>query len=264
MNIRDAFCQMADIWMFNVRRKAVSWKLLVSMAVLAMVLGFSFMTAYANRSMGGIIDDFVNPFLGSAPLALSFVAVIMSFDVVSEEFDNKTAYTMLTKPVDRFVFLSGKMLSSITLVVFAVIVYFTVVFMSCISIYGHEPDSLPVSFAISLLYGLACVSISTMISTITRRNSVSIVASMGILVAMSLVMPGTISRTLSFEPWFSLSYCSESILHCGTGVHSIYHIADNAMAASSLVPETSLSVAVMAAYFIIPTVASMILFDRRR
>lgn len=108
MNIRDASCQMSDIWMFNVRRKVVSWKLLVSMAVLAMVLGFSFMTAYTNRSMGGNIDDFVNPFLGSAPLALSFVAVIMSFDVVSEEFDNKTAYTMLTKPVDRFVFLSGR------------------------------------------------------------------------------------------------------------------------------------------------------------
>lgn len=264
MNIRDASYQMSDIWMFNVRRKVVSWKLLVSMAVLAMVLGFSFMTAGANRSMGGNIDDFVNPFLGSAPLALSFVAVIMSFDVVSEEFDNKTAYTMLTKPVDRFVFLSGKMLSSITLVVFAVIMYFTVIYISCISTYGYVPGPLPVSFAISVLYSLACVSVSTLISTVSGRNSISIVASMGILVAMSLVMPGTISRTLSFEPWFSLSYCSESILHCGTGVHSVFHIVNNAMTASSLAPEIGLSVAVMIAYFVIPTVTSMILFDRRR
>src|SRR5579883_737580 len=90
-----------------IRRKILNVFLFVALAV--MVIGFAFMS-FTTREQLVIVKSMG---LGVIGIAGVFISVILGINLVPNEIEKRTIYTILSKPVARFEFLAGKFLGGL-------------------------------------------------------------------------------------------------------------------------------------------------------
>lgn len=90
-----------------IRRKILNVFLFVAIAT--MVIGFAFMS-FTTREQLVIVKSMG---LGIIGIAGVFISVILGINLVPNEIEKRTIYTILSKPVARFEFLAGKYLGGL-------------------------------------------------------------------------------------------------------------------------------------------------------
>lgn len=256
MNARQ-FCL---VFRFELIRKTLSWRFLSSLIVMVAVFAVSYLASSGGPTSTDPVVRMASPFLMSAAVVIAFAAVVLSSEDISSEYDRKTAYVMLTKPVSRYTFTMGKMVSGLLLSVIIIAIYYAASATLFISEAGSLPSNMHISFGLAVLYAVACTGVAMLIGTVARRNSVALVLFMFVLVVLVLLMQGSISSIIPFEPWMSLSYSSGSIYYCTTGLHTVY---DAYGATDIFIPEMLTSAVVMAGYFVISTALMLVIFRFR-
>lgn len=105
---------MATIWTLAsgtfgeaIRRKILNVFLCVAIA--CMVVGFAFMS-FTTREQLVIVKSMG---LGIIGIAGVFISVILGINLVPNEIEKRTIYTILSKPVTRYEFLAGKFLGGL-------------------------------------------------------------------------------------------------------------------------------------------------------
>ena len=105
---------MNTIWMIAngtfgeaMRRKILNVFLFVSLAI--MVMGFAFSSFQPSEEM--VIIKSLG--LGVIALAGVFISVILFINLIPQEIERRTIYTILSKPVQRYEFLCGKFLGGL-------------------------------------------------------------------------------------------------------------------------------------------------------
>lgn len=130
---------MSAIWMIAsstfgeaMRRKVLLVFLFVALAMI--VMGFAF------GSLGARQDLVITKSLGLGVIALAgvFISVILYINLIPNEIERRTIYTILSKPVQRYQFLCGKFLGGL-LTVFSNVALMGFVFLILLII---KPDQL--------------------------------------------------------------------------------------------------------------------------
>ena len=104
---------------------------IILLAVLLPVMGLS-MTG--DGTLKGRLQTFVSYGLSLSSLLLSLLTIAVACYSITSDFENKQVYTVLTKPIRRFQFLSGKLLGVILLsggllILFSSVIYAITIYM---------------------------------------------------------------------------------------------------------------------------------------
>lgn len=132
--------------------------------------------------------------LGPQGLFIPLVAIVIAGGSMSEEYERGTADILLSKPVTKIEYMTGKFLGGLSLVGFVIALMTTLGATLAHGLFGPQESLqfLPVIYLVLLYANLLFFSLTFMFSEVFRRTTLSMLAGIGILVA-SLFIGGILS-----------------------------------------------------------------------
>ena len=221
-------------------------------------------------SDSGVINDyqiFVN-FI----LTLSLVNVIMfGGDSLTNDFENKTGYTLFINPISRTSFLFGKFVAaSIAIISFNILFY---VLASIFSYAKHSaiPENVLLSLVFASLFSIGLLSTSFALSSLFKRSNMSNIA----FIFLWFIVVGLMEYFLilsEIKPWWSLTYAAGIIIYIFEVPYPKDSVIDipsllipgQSQTIVNLIPEVNLSIGVFLMYIIVGLMISVLFYKRKQ
>ena len=221
-------------------------------------------------SDSGVVNDyqiFVN-----FVLTLSLVNVIMfGGDSLTNDFENKTGYTLFINPISRTSFLFGKFVAaSIAITSFNIMFY---VLASIFSYAKHSaiPENVLLSLVFASLFSIGLLSTSFALSSLFKRSNMSNIA----FIFLWFIVMGLIEYFLvlaEIKPWWSLTYAAGIIIYIFEVPYPKDSVIDipsllvpgQSQTIVNLIPEINLSIGVFLMYTIIGLMISVLFYKRKQ
>jgi ABC-2 type transport system permease protein len=203
-------------------------------------------------------------------------ATFFGADAIVSEFESKTGYFLFPNPIRKTTIFLGKFIASALVSVGAIALYYLIAVASVQAIDGSVPANTGTSFVYSLVYLFAILAIAYLFSAVMRSSVYSLVLT---FFTFFLILPivdvlGSIDK---FKPWFSITFAngiSQYIFQNPYPTDKVFNVtaplgpraAVGGPQAFSLVqyyPNVRLSLAVMAAYFVVAFLLAIVLAGRR-
>ena len=221
-------------------------------------------------SDSGVVNDyqiFVN-FI----LTLSLVNVIMfGGDSLTNDFENKTGYTLFINPISRTSFLFGKFVAaSIAITSFNIMFY---VLASIFSYAKHSaiPENVLLSLVFASLFSIGLLSTSFALSSLFKRSNMSNIA----FIFLWFIVVGLVEYFLilsEIKPWWSLTYAAGIIIYIFEVPYPKDSVIDipsllipgQSQTIVNLIPEVNLSIGVFLMYIIVGLMISVLFYKRKQ
>jgi len=221
-------------------------------------------------SDSGVINDyqiFVN-FI----LTLTLVNVIMfGGDSLTNDFENKTGYTLFINPISRTSFLFGKFVAaSIAIISFNILFY---VLASIFSYAKHSaiPENALLSLVFASLFSIGLLSTSFALSSLFKRSNMSNIA----FIFLWFIVVGLVEYFLilsEIKPWWSLTYAAGIIIYIFEVPYPKDSVIDipsllipgQSQTIVNLIPEVNLSIGVFLMYIIVGLMISVLFYKRKQ
>lgn len=221
-------------------------------------------------SDSGVVNDyqiFVN-FI----LTLSLVNVIMfGGDSLTNDFENKTGYTLFINPISRTSFLFGKFVAaSIAIISFNILFY---VLASIFSYAKHSaiPENVLLSLVFASLFSIGLLSTSFALSSLFKRSNMSNIA----FIFLWFIVVGLMEYFLilsEIKPWWSLTYAAGIIIYIFEVPYPKDSVIDipsllipgQSQTIVNLIPEVNLSIGVFLMYIIVGLMISVLFYKRKQ
>ena len=221
-------------------------------------------------SNSGVVNDyqiFVN-FI----LTLSLVNVIMfGGDSLTNDFENKTGYTLFINPISRTSFLFGKFVAaSIAIISFNILFY---VLASIFSYAKHSaiPENALLSLVFASLFSIGLLSTSFALSSLFKRSNMSNIA----FIFLWFIVVGLVEYFLilsEIKPWWSLTYAAGIIIYIFEVPYPKDSVIDipsllipgQSQTIVNLIPEVNLSIGVFLMYIIVGLMISVLFYKRKQ
>lgn len=200
-------------------------------------------------------------------------ATFFGADAIVSEYESKTGYFLFPNPIRKTAIFLGKFIASALVSVGTIGLYYVIAVVSVRVIDGSIPANTGLSFVYSLIYLFAILAIAYLFSAIMRSSVYSLVLT---FFTFFLILPiiDAVGSIAKFKPWFSVTFASgisqyifESPYPTDKVFTTTAYQGPSAGAQTfSLVqyyPEIRLSVVVMAAYFVIAFLLSILIARRR-
>jgi len=132
--------------------------------------------------------------LGSQSLFIPLIAIVIAGGSMSEEYEHGTADILLSKPITKIEYMTGKFLGGLSLLGFVIALTTTLGTTLAYGLFGPQESVqvVPVIYLAILYSNMLYFSLSFMFSEVLRRTTLSILAVIGILVA-SVFIGGILS-----------------------------------------------------------------------
>lgn len=221
-------------------------------------------------SDSGVVNDyqiFVN-----FVLTLSLVNVIMfGGDSLTNDFENKTGYTLFINPISRTSFLFAKFVAaSIAITSFNIMFY---ILASIFSYAKHSaiPENVLLSLVFASLFSIGLLSTSFALSSLFKRSNMSNIA----FIFLWFIVMGLIEYFLvlaEIKPWWSLTYAAGIIIYIFEVPYPKDSVIDipsllvpgQSQTIVNLIPEVNLSIGVFLMYTIIGLMISVLFYKRKQ
>jgi len=221
-------------------------------------------------SDSGVVNDyqiFVN-----FVLTLSLVNVIMfGGDSLTNDFENKTGYTLFINPISRTSFLFAKFVAaSIAITSFNIMFY---ILASIFSYAKHSaiPENVLLSLVFASLFSIGLLSTSFALSSLFKRSNMSNIA----FIFLWFIVMGLIEYFLvlaEIKPWWSLTYAAGIIIYIFEVPYPKDSVIDipsllvpgQSQTIVNLIPEINLSIGVFLMYTIIGLMISVLFYKRKQ
>ena len=221
-------------------------------------------------SDSGVVNDyqiFVN-----FVLTLSLVNVIMfGGDSLTNDFENKTGYTLFINPISRTSFLFGKFVAaSIAITSFNIMFY---VLASIFSYAKHSaiPENALLSLVFASLFSIGLLSTSFALSSLFKRSNMSNIA----FIFLWFIVVGLVEYFLvlaEIKPWWSLTYAAGIIIYIFEVPYPKDSVIDipsllipgQSQTIVNLIPEVNLSIGVFLMYTIVGLMISVLFYKRKQ
>ncbi|NSL75434.1 MAG: ABC transporter permease [Thaumarchaeota archaeon] len=221
-------------------------------------------------SNSGVVNDyqiFVN-FI----LTLTLVNVIMfGGDSLTNDFENKTGYTLFINPISRTSFLFGKFVAaSIAIISFNILFY---VLASIFSYAKHSaiPENALLSLVFASLFSIGLLSTSFALSSLFKRSNMSNIA----FIFLWFIVVGLVEYFLilsEIKPWWSLTYAAGIIIYIFEVPYPKDSVIDipsllipgQSQTIVNLIPEVNLSIGVFLMYIIVGLMISVLFYKRKQ
>ncbi|MGZ4852892.1 MAG: ABC transporter permease [Halobacteriota archaeon] len=200
-------------------------------------------------------------------------ATFFGADAIVSEYESKTGYFLFPNPIRKTAIFFGKFIASALVSVGAIGLYYVIAVVSVRVIDGSIPVNTGLSFAYSLVYLFAILAIAYLFSAVMRSSVYSLVLTFFTFFLILPIVDG-VGAIAKFKPWFSVTFASGISQYVFQSPYPIDKVftttapqGPNAGAQTfSLVqyyPEIRLSLIVMAAYFVVAFVLSVLIARRR-
>jgi ABC-2 type transport system permease protein len=132
--------------------------------------------------------------LGPQGLFIPLIAIVIAGGSMSEEYERGTADILLSKPITKIEYMTGKFLGGLSLLGFVIALTTTLGATLAYGLFGPQESIqfVPVIYLVLVYSNMLFFSMAFMFSEVFRRTTLSILASVGILVA-SLFIGGILS-----------------------------------------------------------------------
>jgi ABC-2 type transport system permease protein len=192
-----------------------------------------------------------------------FCAIFFGGDAISGEFQNKSGYFLVAKPVRRSVIYIGKYSGALIASLAIVGVFEAVTFANGVYYFGLIiPTQFSESLAFTLVWLVASLGLTFFFSSLFKTSTFSLLVSSMLLFFGFFIIAALSGGKAGIEPWFVLTYGSDIIGNAlnpsGYPAHIITKGATTTFNAT--IPE---GLAIMMVYFFVTTVAGLIVFERR-
>ena len=127
--------------------------------------------------------------LGPQSLFIPLIAIVIAGGSMSEEYERGTADILLSKPITKIEYMTGKFLGGLTLLGFVIALTTTLGATLAYGLFGPQESIqfAPVIYLVLLYSNMLFFSMAFMFSEVFRRTTLSILAAVGILVASSFI-----------------------------------------------------------------------------
>ncbi len=221
-------------------------------------------------SDSGVVNDyqiFVN-----FVLTLSLVNVIMfGGDSLTNDFENKTGYTLFINPISRTSFLFAKFVAaSIAITSFNIMFY---ILASIFSYAKHSaiPENVLLSLVFASLFSIGLLSTSFALSSLFKRSNMSNIA----FIFLWFIVVGLVEYFLilsEIKPWWSLTYAAGIIIYIFEVPYPKDSVIDipsllipvQSQTIVNLIPEVNLSIGVFLMYIIVGLMISVLFYKRKQ
>jgi len=127
--------------------------------------------------------------LGTQSLFIPLIAIVIAGGSMSEEYERGTADILLSKPITKIEYMTGKFLGGLSLLGFVIALTTTLGATLAYGLFGPQESIqfAPVIYLVLLYSNMLFFSMAFMFSEVFRRTTLSILAAVGILVASSFI-----------------------------------------------------------------------------
>jgi len=177
-------------------RRALAKKSVLALIILAIAVQTLILALYSQFTVGTMfLTEEVKPFmwilgvLQGQGLFVQLIAIIIAGSTMSEEYEHGTADILLSKPITKVDYLSGKFLGGFSLLA-SVEVLTTVVGVVLASYFFGPQNGLqyvPIMFLAIVYSTLIFFSLSFMFSEVFRRSTLAMLIAFAILFASSII-----------------------------------------------------------------------------
>jgi ABC-2 type transport system permease protein len=199
-------------------------------------------------------------------------ATFFAADAIVTEYESKTGYFLFPNPIRKTAIFLGKFIASILVSVGTIGLYYAIAVVSVRVIDGSVPANTGISFVYSLVYLFAILAVAYLFSAVMRSSVYSLVLT---FFTFFLILPivDAVGSIAKFKPWFSITFASDIARYIFENPYPTDKVVQTATQAPSggtqslslvqYYPEIRLSLMVMAAYFVVAFVLSIIIAQRR-
>lgn len=127
---------------------------------------------------------FFSTFFVGGYFFIQLLAIVLTSDAVCSEWSNRTIFLLLSKPVSRHAFVTGKFVGSVVTVAATILVLFTLDYGLMQGFYPDAPSAAEVrgflgALLVLMLGAAAFSSLALFFSTITKSTVMSLLATLG-------------------------------------------------------------------------------------
>lgn len=162
--------------------------LVLSLVFMTLVVGADFISGFEDAvdtpQENLIVLFYFSAFFVGGYFFLQLLAIVLTADAVCSEWSNKTLFLVLSKPVSRAAFVTGKFLGSLFTVALTVTVLFTLDYLVLNLMVPGTPSAEHVlgffaALGVLVLGAAAFCALSLFFSTLTRSTVVSLLFTLG-------------------------------------------------------------------------------------
>jgi ABC-type transport system involved in multi-copper enzyme maturation permease subunit len=208
---------------------------------------------YSGWYFGGIVSTYV----------VIFCATFFGGDAISGEFQNKSGYFLVAKPIHRSVIYIGKYLGALLPSLVIIGVFTSITLANGIYYFGGSiPIQFSESFAFTLVWLVTSLGLTFFFSSLFKTSATSILVSSMLLFFGFFIISSLLGGKAHIEPWFILTYGSDIIGNALSPTGYPAHIVTNGAATtfSATIPE---GLTIMAVYFLVTALVGSILFEKK-
>jgi ABC-2 type transport system permease protein len=218
--------------------------------------------------------EFITDQLGFLGILSVLSATFFGADAIVSEFESKTGHFLFPNPLRKTTIFLGKFIASALVSVGVIALYYLIAVTSVRVIDGGVPARTGLSFAYSLVYLFAILAIAYLYSAVMRSSVHSLILTSFTLL---LILPifDLVSQMAKFKAWFSITFASRIATNVLQDPYPTDKVitttaggaVDSGSAQMALIsryyPSVPVSLAVLAAYFIVAFLVAIALTKRR-
>ena len=182
-------------------RRAIAKKWVLALIILALAIQILPFVVLSRLAELDIINETMWVFgvLSGQSLFVHLIAILVAGGSMSEEYEHGTADILLSKPITRVEYMTGKFFGGFLLVSFVEVITTVMGVILAFAFFGPQRDLhfVPLMFVAIVYSTLLFFSITFMFSEVLRRSTLAILMGFGIFIVSSIV-GGVLSSLYSF------------------------------------------------------------------
>lgn len=261
--------QVVIVARYDVLKHLRSKRLLGLIALEALLLGLTFaLPILLGAETAEDPRDHMSTYVGWVEVLIVIGATMFAGDAIVSEFQSRTGYLLFPNPVKREVVFLGKYLSTLSIIMLMLLVYYGIAALLTLVMTGGGTVLSLYSMLLAFAYGASAAALGFLISSVLKGSTGSLVLTFFTLL---MIMP-LVAQLLplgEIKPWFVLTFCGSVISYIMVEPYPVDAVSSiplgngEFMEYWSYYPDVGLSLAVMALYAAVCLGLGMYLFKRR-
>ena len=210
---------------------------------------------------------------GALGLIVVLAAVFFGGDAIAGEFQNKTGYFLMGLPIRRATVYVGKWIAAFGASLSILGLWLAIVLLNGAAYFGTDflPWQLVPSIILGIVYLMAVLGATFLFSSLFKTSAYGFVLTAILFLFGFTLLQDLVSGLVKIEPWMVISYASGAIgdvfatnINWGLAatVTTVSLGPRGGATITSYTPGVAEGVIIMLAYFVLSSVAGLLLFER--
>ncbi len=236
-------------------------------AIIGAILTFV-LSHFHGAGLSGDPDAFYGSLWGGGVyVVIIFSGIIFGGDAIAGEFQNKTGYFLMGLPIRRTSVYVGKFLAALAASLVAVLFYLAILVANGAYYLGVGalPLALLASLAIAVLYLLALLGAVFLFSSMFKNSLYAVLVVAVLFLFGFSIIDELLVGLVKIEPWFIIDYARAVIAYPFTSplpFHKYVGFGPTGRPETMWNPTYPEGLAIMAGYFVLTSIAGLLLFER--